>query len=175
MRLTVPRWPPYSVSLYARPGWFRGTVLGRETPPCGWRPVLLQVSQGRHGLVGHRFAGLRKAARVVQRYDWVVRGHRRRAPPQHRRSGVTVNSVLSGPTHTEGIEEYITALIPEAESFVAAQREFIARFRPTSLIQRPIQPSEVADLILFTSSDRASATTGAALKVEGSTLTSLTP
>ncbi|MFE0514508.1 SDR family oxidoreductase [Streptomyces sp. NPDC058964] len=49
------------------------------------------------------------------------------------------------------------------------------RFRPTSLIRRLIQPSEVADLILFTSSDRASATTGAALKVEGGTLTSLTP
>lgn len=90
-------------------------------------------------------------------------------------TGVTVNSVLPGPTHTEGIEEYITALIPEAESFDAAQREFIARFRPTSLIQRLIRPSEVADLILFTSSDRASATTGAALKVEGGTLTSLTP
>jgi NAD(P)-dependent dehydrogenase (short-subunit alcohol dehydrogenase family) len=89
--------------------------------------------------------------------------------------GVTVNSVLPGPTHTEGIEEYITALIPEAETFDAAQREFIARFRPTSLIQRLIQPSEVADLMLFTSSDRASATTGAALKVEGGTLTSLTP
>ncbi|MFI9343959.1 SDR family NAD(P)-dependent oxidoreductase [Streptomyces sp. NPDC052773] len=90
-------------------------------------------------------------------------------------TGVTVNSVLPGPTHTEGIEEYITALIPEAETFDAAQREFIARFRPTSLIQRLIQPSEVADLILFTSSVRASATTGAALKVEGGTLTSLTP
>jgi NAD(P)-dependent dehydrogenase (short-subunit alcohol dehydrogenase family) len=90
-------------------------------------------------------------------------------------TGVTVNSVLPGPTHTEGIEEYITALIPEAETFDAAQREFIARFRPTSLIQRLIEPSEVADLILFTSSDRASATTGAALKVEGGTLTSLTP
>ncbi|MGW1553149.1 hypothetical protein [Streptomyces sp. NPDC002346] len=44
-----------------------------------------------------------------------------------------------------------------------------------SLIQRLIHPCEVADLILFTGSDRASATTGAALKVEGGTFTSLTP
>ncbi|BAL93162.1 putative short-chain dehydrogenase [Actinoplanes missouriensis 431] len=90
-------------------------------------------------------------------------------------TGVTVNSVLPGPTHTEGIEEYVTALIPEAESFDAAQREFIARFRPTSLLQRLIEPSEVANLILFTSSELAPATTGAALKVEGGTLTSLVP
>lgn len=90
-------------------------------------------------------------------------------------TGVTVNSVLPGPTHTEGIEEYITTLIPEAESFDAAQREFISRFRPTSLLQRLIRPSEVADLIVFTGSEQASATTGAALKVEGGTLTSLTP
>ncbi|MGI5522667.1 SDR family oxidoreductase [Micromonospora sp. CA-259024] len=83
--------------------------------------------------------------------------------------------MLPGPTHTEGIEEYITALIPEAASFDAAQREFIASYRPTSLLQRLIRPSEVADLIVFASSAQASATTGAALKVEGGTLNSLTP
>ncbi|MCQ4080894.1 SDR family oxidoreductase [Streptomyces sp. RB6PN25] len=90
-------------------------------------------------------------------------------------TGVTVNSVLPGPTHTEGSEKYIAALIPEAESFDAAQREFIARFRPTSLLRRMIEPEEVANLILYTSSDLASATTGAALKVEGGTVTSLVP
>ncbi|MFI8324781.1 SDR family NAD(P)-dependent oxidoreductase [Streptomyces sp. NPDC085529] len=90
-------------------------------------------------------------------------------------TGVTVNSVLPGPTHTEGIEEYITALIPDAETFDQAQRRFIADFRPTSLLQRLIRPSEVADLIVFASSAQASATTGAALKVEGGTLNSLNP
>ncbi|GAA0514221.1 oxidoreductase [Paractinoplanes deccanensis] len=90
-------------------------------------------------------------------------------------TGVTVNSVLPGPTHTEGIEEYITALIPDAATFDQAQRQFIAEYRPTSLLQRLIRPSEVADLIVFTSSAQASATTGAALKVEGGTLRSLVP
>ncbi|MFF4653600.1 SDR family NAD(P)-dependent oxidoreductase [Streptomyces sp. NPDC001380] len=90
-------------------------------------------------------------------------------------TGVTVNSVLPGPTRTEGIEEYITAMFPDAESFDAAQRRFMARARPTSLLRRLIEPAEVANLILYTSSDLASATTGAALKAEGGTLTSLLP
>ncbi|MCQ4080866.1 SDR family oxidoreductase [Streptomyces sp. RB6PN25] len=90
-------------------------------------------------------------------------------------TGVTVNSVLPGPTHTEGIEEYITAMFPQAESFDAAQREFMSRVKPTSLLKRLIEPAEVANLILYTSSDLASATTGAALKVEGGTITSLLP
>ncbi|MGX5771986.1 SDR family NAD(P)-dependent oxidoreductase [Microbacterium trichothecenolyticum] len=90
-------------------------------------------------------------------------------------TGVTVNSVLPGPTHTEGIEEYITALLPEAGTFDEAQRDFIAQYRPTSLLKRLIRPEEVANLILFASSEQSSATTGAALKVEGGTLTSLVP
>ncbi|MBW9111294.1 SDR family NAD(P)-dependent oxidoreductase [Microbacterium ureisolvens] len=90
-------------------------------------------------------------------------------------TGVTVNSVLPGPTHTEGIEEYITALLPEAGTFDEAQRDFIAQYRPTSLLKRLIRPEEIANLILFASSEQSSATTGAALKVEGGTLTSLVP
>jgi NAD(P)-dependent dehydrogenase (short-subunit alcohol dehydrogenase family) len=90
-------------------------------------------------------------------------------------TGVTVNSVLPGPTHTEGIEEYITAMFPKAENFDAAQREFMTRVKPTSLIQRLIEPAEVANMILFTSSDLASATTGAALKAEGGIITSIVP
>jgi len=90
-------------------------------------------------------------------------------------TGVTVNSVLPGPTHTEGIEDYITRLIPEAGSFDEAQRQFIADFRPTSLLQRLIRPEEVAHLILYTSSSFASATTGAALKVEGGTVSTIVP
>lgn len=86
-------------------------------------------------------------------------------------TGVTVNSVLPGPTRTEGIEEHIAAMFPEAESFDAAQREFASRLRPTSLLRRLIEPAEVANLILYTSSDLASATTGAALKVEGGSTT----
>lgn len=90
-------------------------------------------------------------------------------------TGVTVNTILPGPTHTEGIEEYITNLIPDAGSFDEAQRRFIAEFRPTSLLQRLISPEEVANLVLYTASSLASATTGAALKVEGGTINSIVP
>ncbi|MBP2478047.1 NAD(P)-dependent dehydrogenase (short-subunit alcohol dehydrogenase family) [Crossiella equi] len=84
-------------------------------------------------------------------------------------TGVTVNTVLPGPTLTEGVRTFIAELYPELP-WEQAEREFMANDRPTSLIKRLIRPEEIANLIVYTSSDLASATTGAALRVEGGLL-----
>jgi NAD(P)-dependent dehydrogenase (short-subunit alcohol dehydrogenase family) len=83
-------------------------------------------------------------------------------------TGVTVNSVLPGPTRSEGVGGFIKALAegqgkPEAE----VEAEFIKLARPTSLIQRFATTDEVASMIVYVCSEQASATTGSALRVDG--------
>ena len=79
---------------------------------------------------------------------------------------VTVNAVLPGPTRSEGV---VTALMRHADG--RSQAEMEARFmevaRPTSLIRRLAEPEEVATLVAYVCSPLASATNGAALRVEG--------
>ncbi|MGD9572930.1 MAG: SDR family NAD(P)-dependent oxidoreductase [Thermoleophilia bacterium] len=83
-------------------------------------------------------------------------------------SGVTVNCVLPGPTMTEGLHAMLDpdGTLDEA-ALDAAGRRFVAESRPTSLIGRPSTPDEVAAMVVYLASDQASATTGAALKVDG--------
>jgi len=89
-------------------------------------------------------------------------------------TGVTVNSVLPGPTLTDGVAEM---LAPEVEksgkSLDEVATAFVKRERPTSLIQRAASPEEVANLIVYTCSMQASATTGAALRVDGGVVDSI--
>lgn len=86
-------------------------------------------------------------------------------------SGVTVNSVLPGPTLTEGVEKFVRELITDDNlSLADASRQFINKERPTSLLQRMATAEEVANLVVYLSSDQASATTGAALRVDGGVL-----
>jgi NAD(P)-dependent dehydrogenase (short-subunit alcohol dehydrogenase family) len=83
-------------------------------------------------------------------------------------TGVTVNSVLPGPTSSEGVGEFIGRLARDRGMDAAqAEREFFATARPTSILQRFATPDEVAAMITFVCSERASATTGAALRVDG--------
>ena len=83
-------------------------------------------------------------------------------------TGVTVNSVLPGPTRSEGVGEFISRLARSRGMEAAqAEREFFATARPTSIIQRFATPDEVAAMITFVCSEAASATTGAALRVDG--------
>jgi NAD(P)-dependent dehydrogenase (short-subunit alcohol dehydrogenase family) len=83
-------------------------------------------------------------------------------------TGVTVNSVLPGPTKSEGVGEFIARLAETRGSDAAsAEREFFATARPSSIIQRFATPAEVAAMIAYVCSARASATTGAALRVDG--------
>jgi NAD(P)-dependent dehydrogenase (short-subunit alcohol dehydrogenase family) len=83
-------------------------------------------------------------------------------------TGVTVNSVLPGPTSSEGVGQFITRLAESKGTDAAgAEREFFTTARPSSIIQRFATPDEVAAMIAYVCSAKASATTGAALRVDG--------
>jgi NAD(P)-dependent dehydrogenase (short-subunit alcohol dehydrogenase family) len=83
-------------------------------------------------------------------------------------TGVTVNSVLPGPTASEGVGEFVTRLAAErGVDRVTVEREFFATARPSSILQRFATPDEVASMMAYVCSARASATTGAALRVDG--------
>jgi NAD(P)-dependent dehydrogenase (short-subunit alcohol dehydrogenase family) len=89
-------------------------------------------------------------------------------------TGVTVNSVLPGPTLTEGAQAFFDKLSQEAgKSFDDTVRDFFAQARPTSLLRRFITPDEVAAMVTYLCSPLAAATTGAALRVDGGVVRSL--
>lgn len=90
-------------------------------------------------------------------------------------SGVTVNSVVAGPTHTEGVEDFVYELVDENLPWDDAQREFMRTARPQSLIQRLIEPEEIANMVVYLASPLASATTGGALRVDGGYVDSILP
>lgn len=90
-------------------------------------------------------------------------------------SGVTVNSVIAGPTHTGGVEDFVYQLVDESLPWDEAQREFMRLHRPQSLLQRLIEPEEIANLVVYLSSAQASATTGAAVRVDGGYVDSILP
>lgn len=90
-------------------------------------------------------------------------------------TGVTVNSVLPGPTLTPGVEEFINDRVGGDIPFDEAERRFMTEERPTSLLRRLIRPEEVANLVTYVSSPLASATTGAALRVDGGVAPTLIP
>ena len=81
-------------------------------------------------------------------------------------TAVTVNAVLPGSTLTEGVEKFVQDIFPDLPP-AEAQRKFMQQNRPTSLIERLINPEEIADLVTYVSSARASAINGAALRVDG--------
>jgi NAD(P)-dependent dehydrogenase (short-subunit alcohol dehydrogenase family) len=87
---------------------------------------------------------------------------------QTRGTGVTVNSVLPGPTRSEGIAALIESVIPD-EGITQQQREalFFERMRPLSLIRRLIEPEEIAAQVVFLASKLGAVTNGAAIRVEG--------
>ncbi|HHG4644866.1 TPA: SDR family NAD(P)-dependent oxidoreductase [Pseudomonas aeruginosa] len=83
-------------------------------------------------------------------------------------TGVTVNSVLPGPTASEGVGGFVTELAASrGVDTSTVEREFFATARPSSVLQRFSTPDEVAAMIAYVCSARASATTGAALRVDG--------
>ncbi len=83
-------------------------------------------------------------------------------------TGITVNSILPGPTRSRGVGEFVDALArEEGKSFSEFEKDFFEKVRPTSLIKRFASPEEVASLVVYVASPLASATTGAALRVDG--------
>ena len=83
-------------------------------------------------------------------------------------TGITVNSVLPGPTRSRGVGDFVEQLAREqGKSSAEFEREFFASVRPTSLIKRFATTHEVAAMVAYLASPLASATTGAALRVDG--------
>jgi NAD(P)-dependent dehydrogenase (short-subunit alcohol dehydrogenase family) len=83
-------------------------------------------------------------------------------------TGVTVNAVLPGPTRSEGLEGWLRPVAKARDvPLDVIEKEFIDRMRPTSLIQRFASTEEVANMVVYICSQQASATTGAALRVDG--------
>jgi NAD(P)-dependent dehydrogenase (short-subunit alcohol dehydrogenase family) len=83
-------------------------------------------------------------------------------------TGVTVNSVLPGPTRSEGVDGFVKNMAKEQGKSVAdVERDFFAQVRPSSLIQRFATNEEVANLVAYVASPLSSATNGAALRVDG--------
>ena len=83
-------------------------------------------------------------------------------------TGVTVNSILPGPTRSEGIVDFLKSVasdptLPPDEM----EAEFFRNERSSSLLQRMIEPEEIADLVAYVASPLSAATNGAALRVEG--------
>ncbi len=89
-------------------------------------------------------------------------------------TAVTVNSVLPGPTLTEGARDFFDTLAAEQGlNFDEAARSFFAGARPTSLLRRFIDPKEVAAMVAYVCSPLSAATNGAALRVDGGVVRSL--
>jgi NAD(P)-dependent dehydrogenase (short-subunit alcohol dehydrogenase family) len=85
-----------------------------------------------------------------------------------RGTAVTVNSVLPGPTMSEGVETFVKDLARQSgQSVEAAASQFVKKFRPTSLLQRFASVEEIANMVVYVASKEASATNGAALRAEG--------
>jgi NAD(P)-dependent dehydrogenase (short-subunit alcohol dehydrogenase family) len=83
-------------------------------------------------------------------------------------TGITVNSVLPGPTRSRGVGDFVEDMARSGgKSFEQVEAEFFDHVRPTSLIKRFAAPQEVASLVAYVASPLASATTGAALRVDG--------
>lgn len=81
-------------------------------------------------------------------------------------TGVTVNAVLPGPTHSEGVDEFVGKL-SGGKPFAEFEAEFFRSARPSSLLKRFTTPEEVANLVVYVCSEASSATNGAALRADG--------
>lgn len=90
-------------------------------------------------------------------------------------TGVTVNAILPGPTFTDGLEQMLkNATVKSGRSAREEADAFVRKARPSSIIQRVADVEEVANLVAYIASPLSSATTGAALRVDGGVVDSMT-
>jgi NAD(P)-dependent dehydrogenase (short-subunit alcohol dehydrogenase family) len=91
-----------------------------------------------------------------------------------RGTAVTVNSVLPGPTMSEGVETMLKEIARQSGQSVAeAGANFVREHRPSSLLQRFASVEEIANMVLYVASKESSATNGAALRAEGGIVNSI--
>ncbi len=89
-------------------------------------------------------------------------------------TGVTVNAVLPGPTFTDGLENMLSDAAAKAGRSTREQAdEFVKVSRPSSIIQRAAEVDEVANMVVYIASPLSSATSGAALRVDGGVVDTL--
>jgi NAD(P)-dependent dehydrogenase (short-subunit alcohol dehydrogenase family) len=89
-------------------------------------------------------------------------------------TGVTVNSVLPGPTRSEGVGRFLGEMAKaQGTDPTTVEAEFFRTARPSSLLKRFATPEEVAAMVVYVGSPRASATNGAALRVDGGVVRSI--
>jgi len=86
-------------------------------------------------------------------------------------TGITVNTVLPGPTRSRGVGDFLTEMAAKSgQSAQVVEKDFFKTARPTSLLQRFATPEEVAAMVTYVASPLSSATNGAALRVDGGTI-----
>ncbi|MBC9250884.1 oxidoreductase [Pseudomonas alcaligenes] len=141
-----------------------GVRLSRALVPGmverGWgRVVFISSESGRNIPADMIHYGVSKTAQLS-----LSRGLAKRVAG----SGVTVNSVLPGPTLSDGLAGWLEEeRVRSGKTLEAVAAEFVMAHRPTSLIQRAASVDEVANMVVYICSTQASATTGAALRVDG--------
>ncbi|HEX4197444.1 MAG TPA: SDR family oxidoreductase [Caulobacteraceae bacterium] len=142
----------------------RAYVPGMER--AGWGRVIFISSESAFNIpVEMIHYGVSKTADVA-----LARGLAKRMAG----TGVTVNAVLPGPTLSEGVAAMLQAGADASdESLEALARDFVTEHRPSSIIRRAASVEEVANMVVYVASPQASATTGAALRVDGGVIDSL--
>jgi len=90
-----------------------------------------------------------------------------------RGTAVTVNTVLGGPTYSDGVAATIESIAAAQSVPASAVRDAVVEQNRTTLLERFIEPSEIADLVTWLASPRSSATNGAALRADGGVLTGI--
>ena len=89
-------------------------------------------------------------------------------------TNVTVNSVLPGPTASEGVTEFVSSLATQQKMSPAEfEKEFFKNARPTSILKRFIEPDEIANVVAFVCSPLASAINGSAVRADGGVVRSI--
>jgi NAD(P)-dependent dehydrogenase (short-subunit alcohol dehydrogenase family) len=155
--------------------YFEANVLSGVRMTRHYLPYMLQKKWGRIVFISSESAlqtppemvhyGMTKTAQLA-----VARGVAESFPA----SGVTVNSVLAGPTESEGVSTFVDGLAKQqSKTKEDVEREFFERVRPSSLIKRFATTDEVAAMVVYLCSEAASATTGASVRVDGGVIKSI--
>lgn len=90
-----------------------------------------------------------------------------------RGTSVTVNTVLGGPTYSDSVDETVRSIAEAQSAPPEAVKQAIIAQNQTTLLERFLDPTEIADLVAYLSSPRSSATNGAAVRADGGVLTAM--